>query len=45
MDDEETVLDYIEKMQGEESGKHTMNLSDYGEILKSGWGEDDHQKE
>ncbi len=40
MDDDETILRFIEKMQGEESGKHTINPSDYGEILKSSWGED-----
>ena len=40
LDNDETVIRFIEKTQGEESGKHTVNLKDYGEVLESGWGED-----
>ena len=39
VDDDETILHFITKTQGEERGKHTLSLSDYGEVLKSGWGD------
>ena len=35
-DDDETILSFLEKPQGEEKG---INCSDYGQILKLGLGE------
>ena len=40
VDDDETILKFAEKTQGDEAGKHTVNINDYGVTLKSGWGED-----
>ena len=40
VDDDETILSFIEKTQGEESGKHNITCADYGKVLKSGWGEE-----
>ena len=40
VDDDETVIRFIEKTQGVKRGKHIVNLDDYGEVLESGWGED-----
>ena len=39
VDDDETILSFVEKTQGEESGKHTISCDDYSMVLKSGWGE------
>ena len=39
VDDDETILSFLEKTQGEESGTHSISCDDYGRILKSGWGE------
>ena len=39
VDDEETLQIFKEKTQGENAGKHTVNVADYGQVLKSGWGE------
>ena len=35
VDDDETVLEFVEKTQGENSGKHLLNLTDYGTVLES----------
>ena len=37
--DDETILTFLEKTQGEEREIHTIDYTDYGQILKSGWGE------
>ena len=39
-DDTEKRKDFIDKTQGQNAGKMTMNLSDYGKVVKSGWGKD-----
>ena len=36
MDDDETIFQFISREEGK---KHTLNFSDYGEVLKSGWGD------
>ncbi len=43
-DDEELIRDFIKKTQGENAGKETINVADYGEVLKSGWGKDPPQE-
>ena len=40
IDDQDTIDKFVELTQGENYGKNTINLNDYGEILKSGWGEE-----
>ena len=40
VDDEETVRKFTELTQGENAGIHTINVSDYGQVIKSGWGHD-----
>ena len=40
VDDEDTIRILKDKTQGDNAGKHTTNLEDYGKVLKSGWGED-----
>lgn len=37
-DDDKTVLQLVEKTQGENSGKFTINQQDYGQVLRSGSG-------
>ena len=39
-DDTEKTKDFIDKTQGQNAWKMTMNLSDYGKVVKSGWGKD-----
>ena len=39
VDDDVTILQFIEKTQGEYKGTLTIDHSDYGLVLKSGWGE------
>lgn len=39
IDDDETICKFKDLTQGENSGKHTINCSDHGQVLKSGWGE------
>ncbi len=38
-DDDETILHYVERTQGDNAGRYTITLSEYGEVLRSGWGE------
>ena len=40
VDDEETVRKFTELTQGENAGIHTINIGDYGQVIKSGWGHD-----
>ena len=40
VDDEETVRKFIELTQGKNAGTHTINIEDYGQVIKSGWGHD-----
>jgi len=39
VDDEDIIKEFKEKTQGENAGKFTMNLTKYGQVVKSGWGE------
>ena len=39
-DDEETIARLIDRTTGENAGKHRINVTDYGQVIKSGWGED-----
>ena len=39
-DDAVKIRDYKHKAQGENVGKYTINVSDYGVVLKSGFGKD-----
>ena len=39
VDDEEIIQKFVEKTQGENAGKHSVNLEEYGQVVKSGWGE------
>ena len=40
VDDQDTIDKFVELTQGENYGKNTVNLEDYGKVLKSGWGEE-----
>ena len=40
VDDEGSVRKFIELTQGENAGIHTINIEDYGQVIKSGWGHD-----
>ncbi len=40
VDDEETITTFKDRTQGENAGKNTVNVADYGQILKSGWGQE-----
>ena len=40
VDDDEVVKKFKERTQGSSAGKNTLNLQDYGQVVKSGWGED-----
>ena len=40
VDDDETISKFRELTQGPNAGKHTINVTDYGQVLKSGWGEE-----
>ena len=40
VDDDATILQFIEKTQGEYRGKLDINITDYGLVLKTGWGEE-----
>ena len=40
VDDEETVRKFTDLTQGENAGIHTINIEDYGQVIKSGWGND-----
>ena len=39
VDDDETIRKFKELTQGPNAGKHTIDVSSYGQVLKSGWGE------
>ena len=39
VDSDDIILDYVEKTQGEQAGKSTIDVSNYGIILQSGFGE------
>ena len=40
VDDDATILSFIERTQGENAGVHSIDFNDYGQVLKSGWGEE-----
>ena len=40
VDDQDTIDTFEELTQGENAGKNTLNLIDYGKVMKSGWGEE-----
>ena len=40
VDDEETVRKFTELTQGENAGMHTINIEDYGQVIRSGFGHD-----
>jgi hypothetical protein len=40
VDDDNTIQLFVEKTQGENAGVKEINVSDYGRVLKSGWGEE-----
>jgi hypothetical protein len=40
VDDQDTIDKFKELTQGENAGKHTTNMNDFGQVLKSGWGEE-----
>lgn len=37
-DDVDKIREYLQLTQGENAGKYSLNVRDYGIILKSGWG-------
>ena len=39
VDDEDIIKEFKEKTQGENAGKFTISLTEYGQVVKSGWGE------
>ena len=44
VDDPETIRTFKEKTQGENAGSQPIDLSDYGVVLKSGWGQEPPQE-
>ena len=40
VDDEETITKLYDETRGENASKNTANISDYGQVLKSGWGQE-----
>ena len=38
VDDDCTIDKFRELTQGANSGKHRLNMDDYGPVVKSGWG-------
>ena len=40
VDDDETICKFRDQTQGENAGKHTIDINNYGQVLKSGWGKD-----
>jgi len=40
VDDDETIRLFIEKPQGANAGKNSIDVSNYGQVLRSGWGDD-----
>ena len=45
VDDDATILQFVEKTQGENRGKLDINVTDYGVVLKSGSGEGPSEEE
>lgn len=39
VDDDDIIDQFKEQTQGTDAGKHTINCNNYGQVLKSGWGE------
>ena len=39
VDDEDIIKEFKQKTQGENAGKFTINITNYGQVVKSGWGE------
>ena len=44
-DDAEKIKEYIHKTQGENTGKYAVDPTDYGTVLRSGWGKDPSQED
>lgn len=40
VDDDETISKFRELTQGPNAGKHTIDVTNYGQVLKSGWGDE-----
>jgi len=40
VDDDETIRLFIENTQGANAGKNSIDVSNYGQVLRSGWGDD-----
>ena len=40
VDDDDIIDQFRDQTQGTNAGKHTINWNNYGQILKSGWGEE-----
>ena len=40
VDDDDIIDQFREQTQGTNAGKHTINCNNYGQVLKSGWGEE-----
>ena len=40
VDDEETIRKFKELTQGANAGKHRVDLTNFGQVVKSGWGRD-----
>lgn len=38
VDDEESIRIFVEKTQGANKGKESINVANYGQALRSGWG-------
>ena len=39
VDDDDIIKEFKEKTQGENAGRFTVSLTNYGQVVKSGWGE------
>ena len=44
-DDPEKIKEFKHKTQGENADKGTINVNEYGTVLRSGWGKDPSQEE
>ena len=40
VDDEETIRIFVEKTQGANKGKESVDVANYGQVLRSGWGDE-----
>jgi len=38
VDDEDIIKEFVQKTQGENAGRFTINLNNFGQVVKSGWG-------